>query len=143
VEAASGSALYRTEPVGAVADQPPFVNAVVRLVWRRSVEEIDAAALVSRLLDLERALGGARDRTVRDGPRHLDLDLLLVGERRIAVPGAIVPHPRLGGRGFVLVPLIELVGGAVRLPGDGRTLAACLEAVAAQPVVRLPYTLFS
>jgi len=144
VAAARGSALYRTAPVGPVAAQPAFVNGVVRLAWRRPVEEIDAAALLSRLLDLERALGGVRDRTVRDGPRQLDLDLLLIGERLISA-GAIVPHPRIGERAFVLVPLIELCGGATVLPGDGRTLAACLAApaVAAQEIVRLPYTLFS
>ena len=74
-------------------------------------------ALLDRLLDVERALGRAREGP-RWGPRTIDLDLLLFGERTIDEPGLTVPHPRLHERLFVLEPLAELAPDAV-VPGLG------------------------
>jgi 2-amino-4-hydroxy-6-hydroxymethyldihydropteridine diphosphokinase len=101
-----------TEPVG-YADQPRFLNGAVELETTLSPQ-----ALLAALLVLERAFG--RDRAVSppQGPRTLDLDLLLYGEETIAEPGLEVPHPRLQERRFVLEPLAEL-DPALVVPGHG------------------------
>ena len=62
-----------------------------------------------------------------NGPRPLDLDLLLYGDRQIDLPELVVPHPRLTERRFALAPLADLVPGLV-VPGTGRTVAELLEA---------------
>ena len=95
------SHLYRSEPWGE-PDQPWFVNAVAELAWGRSPER-----LFEELRALERAAGRTRG-GARWGPRALDLDLLLFGDRRIERPGLAVPHPRYARRRFVLEPLAEL-----------------------------------
>ena len=112
------SAFYRTTPWGR-ADQPEFLNAVAELATA-----LEPGALVDALLATERALGRERDGE-RWGPRLIDLDLLLYGEREVAQPGCRVPHPRLAERAFVLVPLAELAADA-RVPGHG-TVAQCLQ----------------
>ncbi len=105
------SSLYETDPVG-VTDQPSFLNAVVELRTTLAPPE-----LLAHALRLERELG--RVRTVRWGPRVIDIDLLLYGEAAYAGPGLTVPHPRLAERGFALAPLAEIAPG-VRFP-DGET----------------------
>lgn len=105
------SRLYRTSPWGR-ADQPPFVNAVAELTY-----VADAATLLDGLLSIEREAGRVRD-VERWGPRVLDLDLLLFGDRRIDTPGLHVPHPRIAQRAFVLMPLAELAP-ALRIPDLG------------------------
>ena len=94
------SSLYRTAPVGG-PDQPDYLNAVARLETR-----LDAQALLSGLLAIERALG--RMRSIPNAPRTLDLDLLLYGDLTIATPALTLPHPRMHERRFVLEPLIEI-----------------------------------
>lgn len=94
------SSLYRTRPVG-VLDQPEFLNAVFHLRCNLQPED-----LLDKLLALETELG--RVRTLRWGPRLIDLDLLLFGARIISKPDLCVPHPRLCERGFVLAPMAEL-----------------------------------
>ena len=121
------SALYRTAPVG-IADQPEFVNAAARLETTLPPE-----ALLDALLDIEQAFG--RVRAERNGPRTLDLDLLLYDELRLATPRLILPHPRLHLRAFVLQPLAELAPD-LALPGRGR-LAAWLPAVANQGIRKI------
>lgn len=105
------SRFYRTPPWGMTA-QPDFLNAVA---------ELDTAlaprTLVRELLALERMAGRTRD-GVRWGPRRLDLDLLVHGGMRVDEPGCRVPHPRLGERAFVLVPLAELAPRLL-VPGAG------------------------
>lgn len=108
---AARSSLYRTEPVG-YADQPPFVNACARLETR-----LDARALLEALLEIERRHG--RSRGLPNGPRTLDLDLVLYGGATIAEPGLAVPHPRAHERAFVLAPLVQAWPEAV-IPGRGR-----------------------
>ena len=95
------SSLYRSEPWGR-SDQPAYVNAVAELATR-----LDAQALLSHLLAIERAHGRLRDGT-RWGPRTLDLDLLAYDGLCIDEPGLVLPHPRLGERAFVLMPLAEI-----------------------------------
>ncbi len=95
------SSVYETQPVGGPEDQGPYLNAVVQLATDRSPRQLlDAAAAAE-------ATAG-RVRTVRWGPRTLDVDVLWIDGVRMAEPDLIVPHPRLWERAFVLVPLAEL-----------------------------------
>lgn len=104
------ASLYRTAPLG-YKDQDWFLNTVAE------VETIlDPYELLYLLLDIEDSL--ERVRTVRWGPRTVDLDLLLYGNRVVNSPELTVPHPRLGERAFVLVPLAELEPELV-IPGWG------------------------
>ncbi|MEM9303530.1 MAG: 2-amino-4-hydroxy-6-hydroxymethyldihydropteridine diphosphokinase [Pseudomonadota bacterium] len=113
----AASGLYETAPWG-IADQPVFVNAVAEL---RS--SLAPAALLNALLTVERDTG--RERTVRWGPRVIDLDILAWGSRQIDEPGLTIPHPRLADRDFVLVPWNELAPDfAVPGVGDIATLCA-------------------
>ena len=121
------SSLYRTAPVGKL-DQPDFVNAVAMLDTALSPRE-----LLRELLALE-----ARHWRVRgepNGPRTLDLDLLLLGDRLIREPGLEVPHARMHQRAFVVLPLAEVSPHAV-IPGHG-SVAALAARVADQGVIRI------
>lgn len=111
VEVRAVSQLRETEPVG-VVDQPLFLNGAVVLDTSLSPRE-----LLHRLLEIERELGRVRD--VRWGPRVVDLDLLVYGDRQIDEPGLRVPHPRLHERRFALEPLAEL-DPELDVPGLGR-----------------------
>ena len=121
------SSLYRTAPVG-ITEQPEFVNAVAQ-------QETDLApeALLDALLEIEQRFG--RIRAERNGPRTLDLDLLLYDDRQLDLPRLTLPHPRLHLRAFVLQPLAE-IAPELQLPGRG-SVAAWLPAVANQGIVRL------
>ena len=113
------SAVVETEPWG-VVDQPRFLNAVAEIETEEEPRE-----LLARLMDLEKRHG--RERKERWGPRTLDLDLLLYGDRVVKEPGLDVPHPRLAERRFVLEGLAELCPDA-EVPGLGRTVRELLEA---------------
>jgi 2-amino-4-hydroxy-6-hydroxymethyldihydropteridine diphosphokinase len=121
IAVAAISALIDTEPVG-VVDQPRFLNGVAALD-----SELSARGLLAVLLDVERRFGRRRNASVPQGPRTLDLDLLLYGDAEIDEPGLRVPHPRLHERAFVLGPLAELAPD-LEVPGKGRvqTLVARL-----------------
>ena len=106
------SGFWRSEPMGP-PDQPDYVNAVAGLV-----STVGPEALLDRLLGIEHARGRRRDGP-RWGPRVLDLDLLSYGSEVRASPTLTLPHPGVGVRPFVLVPLAELAPG-LRLPGLGR-----------------------
>lgn len=112
------SALYRTPPWGPVP-QPPYVNAVALLVTA-----LAPRALWRALLAIEQAFGRIRQGP-RYGPRTLDLDLLLHGQRQVSEQGLMVPHPRLRERGFVLVPLAE-IAPRLSIPGAGTVAEALL-----------------
>jgi 2-amino-4-hydroxy-6-hydroxymethyldihydropteridine diphosphokinase len=105
------SPLYRTRPFGPVS-QNDFVNAVAGLLTQLTPGELLAA-----LRGIESAAG--RVRAERWGPRTLDLDLLVYGDRRIAEPDLTVPHPGIAERGFVLRPLND-VAPTLDVPGVGR-----------------------
>jgi len=124
----AASSLYRTAPVG-LAGQPDFINAVAEL---RTA--LDPQALLDALLTTEANFG--RVRAERNGPRTLDLDLLLYDTAVIDRPHLHVPHPRLHLRAFVVVPLAEIAPD-ISIPGRG-TAAAWLPAVAGQRIERLP-----
>ena len=106
----ASSSLYRTAPVGKL-DQPDFINAVAMLDTALSPRE-----LLQELLALEAHHG--RVRSERNGPRTLDLDLLLLGDLVLHEPGLEVPHPRMHERAFVLLPLEQVSPDAV-IPGRG------------------------
>lgn len=126
---------YESEPWGD-PDQPRYLNAVAQV--QTSLPPLD---LLDLLLSIERAHGRERAVDRRNGPRTLDLDLLLYGERVIDLPQLSVPHPRLAQRAFVLLPLAELAQQA-RVPGLGavETLlqpgfaSLCWRAVGATPL---------
>jgi 2-amino-4-hydroxy-6-hydroxymethyldihydropteridine diphosphokinase len=109
------SALYETAPVGGPAGQGPYLNAVVEVETALSPE-----GLLVLLEEIETKLG--RVRTVRDGPRTLDLDLLLYDDLVLDGPRLTLPHPRMHERLFVLEPLAEIAPGAVH-PRSGKTIA--------------------
>ncbi len=96
------SSLYSTEPVG-FADQPRFLNAVVALQT-----DLDPHALLKELLGIEQQFGRDRSSGIRNGPRTLDLDILIFGDQRIAESRLEIPHPRMAEREFVMIPLAEL-----------------------------------
>ena len=115
----ASSSLYRSAPVG-VGEQPHFINAVARIETT-----LGPRSLLEELLAAEARFGRARPSP--GAPRTLDLDLLLYGDRVIAEPGLVVPHPRMHERAFVLLPLAEVAAELV-IPGRGRLgtlLAAC------------------
>ena len=122
------SSLYRAAPLdtdsGSETRAPgaDYVNAVAALETG-----LTAPALLDQLQQLESQAG--RDRPYRNAPRTLDLDLLLYGSARIESTRLTVPHPRMGLRAFVLVPLAEIAPGLVG--------AAQLEAVRHQAIERL------
>ncbi len=99
------SSLYRTEPIGMV-DQNWFINAVSEVKTT-----IAPRQLLNIMKDIERLMG--RKEGPRWGPRVIDLDLLLYGQRIIDEKGLKVPHPELHKRRFVLEPLCEIASYAI------------------------------
>lgn len=99
IEVTAQSSLYRTAPVD--SSGPDYVNAVLQI---RTT--LTAPALLLVLQDIEAQAG--RERPYRNAPRTLDLDILLYGDGQISSPTLTVPHPRMGQRAFVLVPLAEI-----------------------------------
>lgn len=114
------SELRETDPVG-VVDQPRFLNGAVAIVTTRTPRE-----LLDLLLDIERSLGRVREE--RWGPRTVDLDLLVYGDKVVDEPGLRVPHPHLHERRFALEPLADL-DPELEVPGRGAvsTLLAALD----------------
>jgi 2-amino-4-hydroxy-6-hydroxymethyldihydropteridine diphosphokinase len=128
VQVVASSSVYETEPVGEVTDQPDFLNACVRVETALGpVELLDACKATERALGREP--GGARH-----GPRPVDVDVLLLGDREYASERLELPHREVRSRRFVLVPLLELDPG-LRLP-DGTSLAGALAALGAGQEVR-------
>lgn len=125
VEVVAVSSVYETSPVGG-PEQDDYLNAVVAVETERS-----ARSLLELGQELERR--AQRTRTVRWGPRTLDVDVLLVGSERTAETDLEVPHPRIWDRGFVVVPLHEIAPELVR--------ADRLAAVAADDVRRTDLSL--
>jgi 2-amino-4-hydroxy-6-hydroxymethyldihydropteridine diphosphokinase len=114
------SSVVETEPWGKT-DQPRFLNAVAEIET-----DLEPSALLDRLLELERGLG--RVRREKWGPRTIDLDLLLYGDRQVSSDSLSVPHPRLHERRFVLEGLAELCPDR-NVPGLDRTVRELLERV--------------
>jgi len=114
------SSLYSTEPVGFSA-QPRFVNAVVALET-----ELSPRALLGALLAIEQEFGRDRSAGIANGPRTLDLDILLYDDLILDEPDLQVPHPRLAERAFVLIPLAEIAPRTL-IPRQNRTVTELLQ----------------
>ena len=95
------SSIYETQPVSQV-EQPPFLNMVAEVGNPLPAPE----QVMARLLRIEFLLGRTRD--IKDGPRTIDLDLLLYGDVESHTEFLMLPHPRLHERRFVLEPLVEI-----------------------------------
>lgn len=130
------SSLYSTKPVG-YSDQPRFINAVLALQT-----DLSAHQLLHALLGIEREFGRDRTSSIPNGPRPLDLDILLFDNQVIDDNELSVPHPRLAERAFVLIPLREVAPQAID-PRSGKTVSELLRSlqaasgVDAQGVVRI------
>jgi 2-amino-4-hydroxy-6-hydroxymethyldihydropteridine diphosphokinase len=126
-EVVAVSSLYRTPPWGKT-DQPDFLNAAARLSTGR-----DPRGLLDLCLEAERRL--KRVRAERWGPRLIDIDILMFGDREIHESGLEIPHPRMAERAFVLAPLAEIAPG---LTVKGAPAADRLAALDAAGIERLP-----
>jgi 2-amino-4-hydroxy-6-hydroxymethyldihydropteridine diphosphokinase len=116
------SSLYSTAPVG-FADQPRFLNAVVCLETA-----LTPVALLGALLLTEQEFGRNRLLSLPNGPRTLDLDILLYGDYVLGGATLEIPHARLSERAFVLVPLNE-IAPETRDPRTGKSVSQLLESI--------------
>lgn len=98
----TSSSVYETEPWGPVA-QGRYLNQVIG-----GDTTLSPRTLLSKLLEIERALGRERASEERYGPRTIDLDILLYGDQAVQEADLQIPHPRMIERAFVLVPLAEV-----------------------------------
>lgn len=94
------STVIETEPVGG-PPQGKFLNAVAKVETDFSAQE-----LLSRCQDIEKQLGRLRD--IVNGPRTMDIDILLYDQLRLQTPSLVIPHPRMWERSFVMDPLREM-----------------------------------
>jgi len=121
------SSFYETQPVE-LTNQPWFLNCVLALETEQTPRE-----LLKSALSIEAGMGRMR---LRDkGPRNIDIDVLLFGDRIVDEPGLKIPHPAIAARRFVLAPLAEIAPG-VRHPVLGKTTAELLAGLAEGQVVR-------
>ncbi len=121
------SSFYETEPVDFAA-QGWFLNCAAAIETNETPQELMAA-----LLNIEREMG--RQRTQKKGPRTIDIDLLLFGDKVIDSPGLTVPHPAMPRRRFVLEPLAE-IAPEMRHPVLHKTARDFLDALPPGQVVR-------
>lgn len=103
VDVIAVSSYYETEPVG-FADQPDFMNCAVGIETT-----LDPHQLLEALLHIEKSMG--RTRSVRWGPRLIDIDILIYEGLSIRTDELEIPHPRMTERAFVMVPLAEIAPG--------------------------------
>jgi len=129
VRVVASSSTYDTDPVGEVLDQPDFLNACVRIET-----DLDPEALLDACKAVERDLGRDLQGGVRHGPRPIDVDVLLLGDREHASERLRLPHAQVTRRRFVLVPLLEL--DLELTAPDGTRLADCLAALPVDEGVR-------
>jgi 2-amino-4-hydroxy-6-hydroxymethyldihydropteridine diphosphokinase len=121
------SAFYETEPVGLTA-QPWFLNGAVKLDTEKMPRQ-----LITGILNLEQEMG--RQRKQKNGPRIIDIDILLFGTSVIETAGLTVPHPRMHERRFVLEPLAEIAPD-VRHPVFKRSVRELRDALPPGQTVR-------
>src|SRR5262245_32049074 len=97
------SSFHETDAVGGTANQPRYLNAAAELTT-----DLGPRELLGRMLEVEREFGRKRTEGERNGPRTLDLDLLVYDATVLDEPGLTLPHPRMWEREFVLCPLAEI-----------------------------------
>jgi 2-amino-4-hydroxy-6-hydroxymethyldihydropteridine diphosphokinase len=122
------SSVYETEPVG-YENQELFLNMVVEIAT-----DTDSLTLLKICQEIEKAFG--RKREIRWGPRTLDLDILVFNQENVETESLCIPHPRMGERAFVLVPLHEIAGN-ISLPGFEKPLTQTLELLPDKEGVRI------
>lgn len=122
------SSLYETEPVGYL-DQPQFLNMVCRGNTRLSPTD-----LLHHTQKIEIALG--RQPTFRNGPRPIDIDILLYDDLQIEQEGLTIPHPRMTERAFVLAPLAEIAPELIH-PMSGKTMQQLLATVSQEGIEKV------
>jgi 2-amino-4-hydroxy-6-hydroxymethyldihydropteridine diphosphokinase len=125
------SSIYETEPVDVVS-QPRFLNAVATGTTR-----LEPRGLLAAVHEIERSLGRNRSAELRRGPRTIDVDILLCEGHLSDDPDLTLPHPRLAGRAFVLVPLLELAPDLAD-PRTGEPYAVALARVGRAGVYSAP-----
>jgi 2-amino-4-hydroxy-6-hydroxymethyldihydropteridine diphosphokinase len=120
--AVRGSPVYRSAPLGGPGGQPDYLNAALAV----AIDPPDPrpAELIAIVLEIEALLGRDRSHEIANGPRAIDLDVLLWGTRRGRWDGLEVPHPRLAARRFALAPVIDLFGEGLVVPGTGAAVGA-------------------
>jgi 2-amino-4-hydroxy-6-hydroxymethyldihydropteridine diphosphokinase len=126
-EVVAVSSFYETEPVGFAA-QPWFLNCAVKLDTQKTPEQ-----LLAGILSLEQEMG--RLRVLKNGPRTIDIDILLVGDSVIKTEGLSIPHPAMHERRFVLEPLAE-IAPEVEHPVLKRSIRELRDALPEGQVVR-------
>jgi 2-amino-4-hydroxy-6-hydroxymethyldihydropteridine diphosphokinase len=126
VQVVCKSSIYETEPQD-VRDQPWFLNLVIEVETGLSPTQ-----LLAQIREIEESMG--RKRNVPKGPRNIDIDILLYGDRVEETEDLQVPHPRLAQRRFVLEPLVELAPD-LRHPQSNRTMRDLLRDVRDQGVM--------
>jgi len=128
VRLVASSPVYETPPWG-LLDQPAFLNQVVK-----AETDLPPAELLAFLKRLEMQMG--RRATVRYGPRVIDLDILFYDDLALDTPELTVPHPRLVGRAFVLVPLADLAPDLLH-PIEQKTVQQLLAEADSTGITRL------
>ncbi|WP_203529436.1 2-amino-4-hydroxy-6-hydroxymethyldihydropteridine diphosphokinase [Pseudodesulfovibrio sp. JC047] len=117
------SEYYTTEPQGEVTDQPWFTNQIIGL--EIDAEIWSAQGFLSTCMAIEAKMG--RERSVKGGPRPLDMDIIAWGDVTMEMDFLTLPHPRAKERAFVLVPLKEIAPNFI-FP-DGTSIDAALDAI--------------
>jgi 2-amino-4-hydroxy-6-hydroxymethyldihydropteridine diphosphokinase len=123
----AASSIYDTAPWGPIP-QDNYLNQVILIS-----SELAPRDLLAALHEIERAAGRDRANEVRYGPRTLDLDILIHGDKAVQEEGLTIPHPRITERAFVLVPLAEIAPGLVL---DGTPVRELLDRIDSKSVAR-------
>ncbi|HEX2964719.1 MAG TPA: 2-amino-4-hydroxy-6-hydroxymethyldihydropteridine diphosphokinase [Syntrophorhabdaceae bacterium] len=122
------SSFYTTSPVSDI-QQDDFINCAILVSWKGT-----AAELLALLQTIESSMGRTRDDR-KNGPRIIDLDILLFGDAIIDEPSLTVPHKELHLRKFALVPCIEIDPNSV-IPTFGKSLSEFLGSIDESQIIR-------